>query len=161
MATNPWPFHTYIRFNDFTYLKYITNVSSLYVHIFSEKPSCIQPVSVAVVRLSIRSMTRFSISSINSFLVNMVIFINSFSPSLPLVKVSPEASVSSKGVSKTVFFVFVGSLSLCFRLMLTRETGPGGSGEEGGGEDKTLSRGGKTRKRNQLRRNRGCLQEAQ
>ena len=58
MATNPWPFHTYIRFNDFTYLKYITNVSSLYVHIFSEKPSCIQPVSVAAVRLSIRSMNQ-------------------------------------------------------------------------------------------------------
>merc|ERR1740131_890583 len=106
-------------------------------------------------------MTRFSIGSINSFLV-MVIFINSFSPSLPLVKVSSEASVSSKGVSKTVFFFyFVGNLGLCLILRLTRETGPRGSGEEGSGVEKTLNRGGKARKRNQLRRNRGCLQEAQ
>ena len=131
----------------------------LCVYIFSDKPSCIQPVSVAVVRLSIRSMNRFSIGSINSFVVNMLIFIK---PSLPLVKVSSEASVSSKGVSKTVFFFyFVGNLCLCLILMLPRETGPRGSGEEGSGEGKTLNRGGKTRKRNQLRRNPGRLQEAQ
>ena len=133
----------------------------LCIYIFSDKPSCIQPVSVAVVRLSIRSMNRFSIGSINSFVVNMVIFINSFSPSLPPVKVSSEASVSSKGVPEAVFFVFVGNLSICLILMLPRETGPRGKGEEGSGVEKTLSRGGKARKRNQLRRSRGSLQEAQ
>ena len=134
----------------------------LCIYIFSDKPSCIQPVSVAVVRLSIRSMNRFSIGSINSFVVNMVILINSFSPNLPLVKVSSEASVSSKSVSKTVFFFyFVGNLGLCLIMSLTRETGPRGSGEEGSGEGKTLNRGGKARKRNQLRRNPGRLQEAQ
>ena len=133
----------------------------LSMYIFSDKPSCIQPVSVAVVRLSIRSMNRFSIGSINSFVVNMAIFINSYRHSLPLVKVSSEASVSSKGVPEAVFFVFVGNLSICLILMLPRETGPRGNGEKRSGVEKTLSRGGKARKRNQRRRNRGCLQEAQ
>ena len=108
--------------------------------------------------VEVSGMNRFSIGSINSFVVNMLIFIK---PSLPLVKVSSEASVSSKGVPEAVFFVFVGNLSICLILMLPRETGPRGSGEKGSGVEKKLSRGGKARKRNQRRRTRGCLQEAQ
>ena len=54
--------------------------------------------------VEVSGMNRFSIGSINSCVVNMLIFIN---PSLPLVKVSSEASVSSKGVPEAVFFVFI------------------------------------------------------